>query len=94
VKSGFPQVQTLNKLSLSPQDSFLNLQADKIEPKSGAKFTFPHQIISFDSILIGNYQFFIAAAAITIHIMKAHIQNPSILPVFEKNYEETITELL
>ena len=74
-----------------PKPCAVKYEEKLITSASGGKWTPPHKIVSFNSIRNGQYDFFIAATAGTIHIMKSHLKNPSILPVTECNWENPIS---
>jgi hypothetical protein len=62
-----------------------------VKSKIGAKWTAPAQIVAWSSCRCQNYDFFVAATAGTVHILKSHLKNPSILPVAECNWDCAIS---
>lgn len=92
VYGGFPKVIPA-PLYQAPQPNPTAVKIDEtsVTSKSGGKWTPPHKIVSSDSVRVGQYDFFIAATAGTVHILKSHLKNPSILPVTEFNWDTPIS---
>lgn len=68
----------------------LTIDKQKIMSLSGGKYSFPGTIVSHYVKRIENYDYVIVATAGTIHILKSHLKNPSILPITEKNWSNSI----
>lgn len=92
VYGGFPKVLPA-PLTAKPESRITAVKIEEtiVTSKSGGKWNPPHKIVSSDSIRVGQYDFFIAATAGTVHILKSHLKNPSILPVFECNWDTPIS---
>lgn len=85
---GFPRVTCFPLATASrPAMCAVTFTDKNVTSKSGGKWSAPAEIVSFCSYRVQNYDFFIAATAATVHILKAHLKNPSILAVSECNWE-------
>lgn len=88
----YPKVFPVHLVEAPPsKPCALKFQESLITSNSGGKWTPPHKIVSFNSVRVGQYDFFVAATAGTVHILKSHLKNPSILPVFECNWDTPIS---
>ena len=85
---GFPRVTCFPLITASrPAACGVSFSEKNVSSKSGGKWGAPAEIVAFSSYRVQNYDFFVAATAATVHILKAHLKNPSILGVSECNWE-------
>ncbi|OHT08050.1 hypothetical protein TRFO_23587 [Tritrichomonas foetus] len=92
VSGGFPRVLPVPLVSApQPKVSAIKIEEKLVTSNSGGKWTPPHKIVASNSIRVGQYDFFVVATAGTVHILKSHLKNPSILPITEFNWEHPVS---
>lgn len=68
----------------------VTIEEQLISSKTKGKWTPPHKIVTYNTKRIGNYDFIVAGTSATVHILKSHLKNPSVLPIQEHNWESPI----